>query len=379
MIVEIRGTKTENKGAELMLRAVVEELRNDIDLAVEPMIGNYTERATLGLQQKFATRMSDRHNAFFGNSLPSRVRRHLQSNYGIIFERDIDAVLDAWGFAYSDQFDVERCEGSAARAERWKRQGKKVIVMPQAFGPFTSPRLRAAFSKLLDNTDLVFARERASYNHVMGVEGRKDHVRLAPDFTCRLHGIVPSEFEPTTNLALVVPSTKLLTHSSPEVQQSYVPFLLSAISSLRAKGLDVRMLVHETSDNKVVELVQSQLHARLPEIHSNNALHLKGIIGQAHVVISSRFHALVSALTQAVPAMAIGWSHKYEMLFDDYGCRDLVVDPSISSEVLDKHLSQMLETDSRDRLVSDLRSALGRQQDQTAEMWREVRKTLRIQ
>ncbi len=43
--------------------------------------------------------------------------------------------------------------------------------------------------------------------------------------------------------------------------------------------------------------------------------------------MSGRFHALVSALSQGVPGLVHGWSHKYRWLSDEYGVSDFVLDP----------------------------------------------------
>jgi colanic acid/amylovoran biosynthesis protein len=52
---------------------------------------------------------------------------------------------------------------------------------------------------------------------------------------------------------------------------------------------------------------------------------LKGVIGSACVAAGSRYHALVGAMSSGVPAVGIGWSHKYEALFADFGVRELCV------------------------------------------------------
>ncbi|WP_029136102.1 polysaccharide pyruvyl transferase family protein [Nakamurella lactea] len=38
---------------------------------------------------------------------------------------------------------------------------------------------------------------------------------------------------------------------------------------------------------------------------------LRAIIGESEAIVASRFHAMISALTEKVPPLVIGWSHKY--------------------------------------------------------------------
>ncbi len=44
------------------------------------------------------------------------------------------------------------------------------------------------------------------------------------------------------------------------------------------------------------------------------------------MLIASRFHSLVFALSEGVPVLALGWSHKYQELLRPFGLENFVVD-----------------------------------------------------
>jgi colanic acid/amylovoran biosynthesis protein len=171
-----------------------------------------------------------------------------------------------------------------------------------------------------------------------------------------------------------VPSKKLLTETSQEVQTAYLPFLVACSEFLHAKGCAVRLLLHERDDEEVLQALAARLSFSAPILRHENSLHLKGVIGQAELVVGSRFHALVSALTQGVPAVGIGWSHKYEMLFGDYGCAELVIPPTLDDDGLRSVLQPLV--DDASALRSQLRVAAEQQKAATRAMWGEVRSAL---
>jgi polysaccharide pyruvyl transferase WcaK-like protein len=48
---------------------------------------------------------------------------------------------------------------------------------------------------------------------------------------------------------------------------------------------------------------------------------LRSIIRRADVVVTGRFHGMVSALEVGTPPVVIGWSHKYGEVLDQFGVR----------------------------------------------------------
>jgi polysaccharide pyruvyl transferase WcaK-like protein len=52
---------------------------------------------------------------------------------------------------------------------------------------------------------------------------------------------------------------------------------------------------------------------------------LRAIIGASSVLVASRFHAMISALTELVPPLVIGWSHKYGEILDPFGIAETAI------------------------------------------------------
>lgn len=358
-----------------MAIAILQHFRASPDppqFAVPPYFGPYPDRAKYGLWTLLTERRIGR--AKLAAALAHRSFRY---KYGLAAEGDISAVIDASGFAFGDQHGDRPTLEMAANCRRWKRQGKKIVLLPQAFGPFSSPVIRQACRQLVDNCDLVFARDAESYAHLTNVVGERDSIKLAPDFTPLVQGELPAGYRPIVNSVFIIPNMRMLDKTDGAIAQRYVPFLEEVIQAVKKRGLWAAILLHTPEDRAFVASLRSVCGNNLPVIEEGCPVRLKGILGTAHAVVSSRFHALVGALSQNVPALAIGWSHKYGQLMEDFGC------PQARAEVgdlaaVDRWLDEITASSSREKLLATLAEANRRIRGQIEQMWKAVEDVLGV-
>lgn len=322
--LEVCGVNEVNKGAELMLHAVAaqrdEHLRGWTAAVAQDAV-SFEARSRAGVHQRLRFDRFGRLGPALGDLVPARVRRPL----GLVAEREIDAVLDASGFAYSDQQRVGPFEQRVRDHRRWHRQGKRIVLLPQAFGPFDHPRTRELARQLLSGVDLVFARDEASHGALteLGV-GRP--IERAPDFTCLVEVEASTQQrERFSGRACVIPNYRMIDRVPPEEAEAYRRTLVDVLAALERAGRRPFVLVVNT--RKDADLVASFAGSlpRPPEVVAPaDPLDVKRIVGLAEVVVASRFHGLVSSLVQGVPAVALGWSHKYPALMAEHGVEDLL-------------------------------------------------------
>ncbi len=376
MNIEIRGIHFPNKGAELMLVAIMQKLnatlgKENVSFVLDPRQA-YSYRAPYGLLQKF------RYSKFgvtfdrLGNFIPNTVRE----NYGLVTEREIDVILDASGFAYGDQWGAQKAQDRSANdIERWKKEGKKVILLPQAFGPFTSDALVSAMKTILTHADLVFAREKQSYEYLREVKPDAVSLRQAPDFTNLVTGVLPRSRELDGLKTCVVVNNKMLEMTGAEGER-YVPLMTTLTRHLARCGLAPFLLVHEgEKDLALAQEVQrgaQEAGQEVPLWQEDDPVAVKGIIGQCQGLISSRFHGLVSGLSQGVPSLGTGWSHKYQMLFEDYGCPENLIDLRQDDAAALQQLSHLTDETKRQALAERTAEHAKAQKVLSEEMWREV-------
>lgn len=323
MIVDIRGTNTRNKGAQLMLEAICSRLGGRFELSVPPAFTDYAVRSKLGLRQTLYEPVLPRLSSFLSNAVPARVR----TDYGLTSDREIGGVLDASGFHYTDQFDVALPRKEALVGRAWARRGIPKILMPQAFGPFENPQTRRWTREALEQASLVFVRDRVSEDYVRQLQISTTTVR-SPDFTI---GLKPPTIDAVSDqpfLALV-PNTKLFTHGRLDRTQ-YLDLLTGFSDGAKANGLASVVVVHEETDHGVARELADRIGA--PLFTDADPLVLKAALGQASAAVASRFHAVVGCLSQSVPTLAFGWSHKYRELLDDFGVGDRVATPESDPE-----------------------------------------------
>ena len=375
MIVEIRGTQFVNKGAELMLLAIIERLQTvfpDALLATVPSNPKgarpYRKLANLGIFPKASL---VRAGIELGDTV-ALVPKRLRERYGLVLDREIDVVLDASGFAYSDQWGAAAAQELERASRRWKRQGTRVILLPQAFGPFENPAIRSSMTRALNNADLVMPRDDVSFGHVAELVGERDTIRLFPDFTNLVAGTVPNWFDPDALQVAVVPNSRMLDKTGPGTGAGYVPFLVACIRRLQAHDSRPFLLVHEgAGDERLAERVSGDCGG-IPIIREQNALTIKGILGACRAVVASRFHALVSALSQGVPSVATGWSHKYAELFSDYGFPEGVMSTDDGEERIEEMMARITDATTAGDIAATLQRESARLKERSREMWSAV-------
>ena len=260
--------------------------------------------------------------------------------------------------------------------KNWRSQGKKVILLPQAFGPFTKPDAKEAFIKLIQNVDLAFARDVQSYEYIAQLNVPLEHIRIAPDFTNLVKPEEPDYIGELVDRPCIIPNQKMIDKTSNEVSQSYIMFLETSLKYIAEKGLKPFVLLHEAHDVEIGALLRDRLNIDNLVVKEDNSLCLKGIINRCSFTIGSRFHGLVSALSQGTPSIGTGWSHKYQMLFKDYECSEMLVNPEQDeSEYLPK-IDLLIDESTRKEKSLKLLEMSDRQKSLSRQMWSEVEQVI---
>lgn len=348
-----------------MLVAIREHFsgRPDMQLAVNQFFGSYPERAKYGLWQKVALTGWGRSRLAVA-LMPPEFRR----GFGLVTDDDVDVLLDASGFAFGDQHPAERAIGFARRVEAAKEAGKTVILLPQALGPFKREAIRKGFARIIDAADLVFARDDVSMEHAQDAVGNPEHLKQAPDFTNLVQPELSVQSD-ASERACIVPNRRMVEHAeSEEAAAAYVPFMGKCVNAAEAAGLSPVLLVHEQDDDALAVDIQQHLEREVPIHLESDPVALKRFLGESHLVLASRFHALVGALSQGVPAIGTSWSHKYEQLFRDYDCTDMLLSVLVDEGDI-RHCVGSAIGARRDDLRKRLDERGARLKEETEKMW----------
>ncbi|WP_028295800.1 polysaccharide pyruvyl transferase family protein [Olivibacter sitiensis] len=359
-----------NKGAELML------------YATRDSASRLFPDAKFVIQEEIAAIPKDKivKKRFHILSHPKDKRRFIPDKYThyahFIRPRNIDLVLDAGGFQFSDQWIEAYTEESNEMLRQYystlKSGGAKIVFLPQALGPFTLPLAIERIKDAYAVADLFYAREQTSYNHLCELLGTQEKIRLCPDFTNIYKPSVPmADLLPFKAYIGIIPNQKMVTHTPTNVSKSYLTFMVDLCKKLMGKGHPIVLINHEgKGDQEIMRTIKDELPKEVIYLNNLNAAEIKAVIGRLKAVVSSRFHGAASGLAQRVLTFCTGWSHKYQELLKDYGVESNFL------QVNDLHGSyqkivQAMESKDKERFHPD-RLAVSSQEQQVRQMWDEI-------
>ena len=359
-----------NKGAELMLQSVVQQLE---------MI---TPKVRIVVPERVFYENLDycyRHHILplklvYGRTkvwIKNLLYRNLLNKPWFISPDQIDIVLDAGGFQFSDQWPISK--GDLYERKKYyssfSKSNRKIVFLPQAFGPFEQPMSRQLMETVYTVADLIYAREPESYNYLISLFPENNKIKIAPDFTClsKYKGRVSVDLP--DGYVVLVPNVRMVTHTAENVSDNYLDFLHEVSEFLIGKGETVVFLNHEGKDDLELLLKLNEgLSQKVLLLSSLDALAVKRVIGRARLLISSRFHGVVSGLTQGVPTLCTSWSHKYFELMKEHGCESGILsinDLGQAKQSIENALKNPQTYASKDGCISEVTQ-------KATDMWEEI-------
>ncbi len=260
----------------------------------------------------------------------------------------LDAVVSVHGFAFGGPWGV----GAARMAAQWARfcheSGTPLIFMPQAWGPFEKEEFREPLREMVHRSSLCYARDAVSRTHLARLlEEDENDIPLAPDIAFLFPSASPEQGDLLLRrigveagqrpLLGVAPNMKVYQRTGgTEGGNSYIQLLARLCDhAVDRFGAGIILIPNDispagdgrTDDSHLCGLVHAAVQhpaACFPVRGYRSAEEIHALAGRCDLLVGSRFHALVFALAQGVPALALSWAHKYRELLGTFGMEDAV-------------------------------------------------------
>lgn len=253
-----------------------------------------------------------------------------------------------------------------------------VVKCAQAIGPFQSRLNRFIAGLLLPRVHTIVARGDTTYellyelglnNVVPGVDlafsldtseltaerMRRKYPVICSDRGEGVVGVCPSQVAAQQFDAL---------HGS----DAYVGLLTSVIVDLLNAGKRVVLIPHSfradpnkthNNDLPLCLRILANLGPRESLVFIDeelSAAELRVVISMTDMLITSRFHGMISALAAGVPPLVFGWGHKYREVLDSFGLEDAGLDVRQLSDrrLVDEKINDVLESlETRQEAIAD--------------------------
>lgn len=254
--------------------------------------------------------------------------------------KDADAIFDASGYTLGSGWSKKGGANLLETIKTARRYGKRIILMPQSFGPFDwgekdDVEFLEEVKRELSYCSKIYAREREGFDCLksLGLE----NVDLSADMVIRekffpdaddisASGESQGVVYPAKGSVGFIVNENLFRIGDPDkVRELYARILDKLIDSgetvyfLNTSAADLRLteeILSKTENRDKVKLITGEYSS--PE--------LIDMISRFKYVVASRYHSIVFAYRTGVPAIIFGWATKYFDLAAHFQQQDYVFD-----------------------------------------------------
>lgn len=276
-----------------------------------------------------------------------------------------DIIIDASGISFTDERSLSNTLINSLWFLPGIISGIPMVKMSQSMGPYRKWYVRMAAGIVLKRLEFIVCRGNLSYELTKKLLPQKKIYNLPDTAFClkaaddgTVRRLLDGYQMQTGEYIAIGPSFVMRDYFSPGV---YSDIIAGAINTLAEK-----------SDRPILFIPHSWLHkeqigadtvnddlsvcreiiSKLDRIvqysvidEELSAREIKGIIGQAYAAMGSRYHFLIAALSSGIPSMALGWSHKYKEVFQEFGIDDMVLEYQGMNKQNVKELAEKLMAD----------------------------------
>lgn len=221
------------------------------------------------------------------------------------------------GDSFADIYGLPRLRQICQMAEFVRACGVPLVLGPQTIGPFDSRLGKLMGSASLRRASLVMARDSVSAEAARRL-GRTPDV-LTTDVVFAMD---QPEAEGSRDVLLNV-SGLLWTSDDHGPAEKYREGIRSLIRGLQDRGRTVSLLSHvldsgfPDNDEPTARALQEEF--QFEHIVPRDLTHLRSVAKGAELVIGSRMHACLNALSVGTPSIPLAYSRKFRPLLGDLG------------------------------------------------------------
>ena len=288
---------------------------------------------------------------------------------------DSSVVVDVAGISFADGRGFAIVVYNALMTGVPLLLGVPTVKAAQALGPFQSIPNKWLAPLVLRRVKTVCARGARTREHLdsLGGVNAVDVADLAfsLDEAAGLPSAVSTALGSIDSNFIVVMPSAVVKGIFESAGGSYVSAMASLVTEIRSKtGRSVVIAPHSyraglpegrMNDGPVCREVAEACAGDSQVLGLDSDLtagELRHLVALGSVLVTSRFHAMISGLATSTPTVVVGWSHKYKEVLDDFGLSSLGLDSSALNnppEIADV-VARVLST--RDELSQQITAAL---------------------
>jgi colanic acid/amylovoran biosynthesis protein len=349
-----------NKGAAAMAESVVEHLHEYVGSAQFTILTTYPKddvEKTLHMRQSVVLGLEPLRLACveFPIALLAALSRALRIPRGWVRTRgcrailDADCVVDVAGISFVDGRGIPITVYNALMTAVPLLLGTPTVKAAQAMGPFRTQPNRTLAKLILPHLAAICARGAGTREHLDELKLQNVHDVADLAFTLPTAATHPLSIEGKiahckNEYVLVMPSS-VVKGLYQKQGGNYVDAMVALIEEIRrTTGRTVVVAPHSLrvgkpegrmNDGPVCSEIIARLHGDADVIGISEDLYsaeLRRLVADSRVLVTSRFHAMISGLATATPTIVLGWSHKYREVLDLFGATEYGLDAMALSD-----------------------------------------------